>query len=69
MNTRALFTQEHEQFRETARRFIEAEIAPHHARWEEEGCVPRELWEKAGAAGLLGCSIPEEYGEIGRAHV
>ncbi len=65
MVTRALFTEDHEQFRETARRFIEAEIAPHHARWEEEGCVPRELWAKAGAAGLLGCSIPEEYGGAG----
>ena len=65
MTTRGLFNQEHELFRETARRFIEAEIAPHHAQWERDGCVPRELWKKAGAAGLLGCSIPEAYGGAG----
>ena len=65
MTTRGLFNEEHELFRETARRFIEAEIAPHHAQWERDGCVPRELWKKAGAAGLLGCSIPEAYGGAG----
>jgi acyl-CoA dehydrogenase len=65
MTTRGLFNEEHELFRETARRFIEAEISPHHAQWESDGCVPRELWRKAGAAGLLGCSIPEAYGGAG----
>ena len=65
MLERSLFGEEHGLFRDTVRRFIEAEIAPHHAQWEHEGCVPRELWRKAGAAGLLGCSIPEAYGGSG----
>jgi acyl-CoA dehydrogenase len=65
MLERTLYGEEHRMFRETARRFIETEIAPFHARWEHEGQVPRELWRKAGAAGLLGCSIPEAYGGAG----
>ena len=65
MMQRTLFSAEHDQFRDTVRRFIDAEIAPYHADWEKVGVVPRELWRKAGAAGLLGCSIPEEYGGAG----
>jgi acyl-CoA dehydrogenase len=62
---RELFQPEHEAFRDTVRRFIDKEIAPHHAQWEKDGIVPRELWRKAGAAGLLCCTIPEEYGGLG----
>ena len=39
--------------RDMVRRFIDKEIAPHHARWEREGQVSRELWRKAGELGLL----------------
>jgi acyl-CoA dehydrogenase len=59
---RGLFSQEHDAFRDMVRKFIENEIAPHHAAWESEGIVPRELWLKAGAAGMLCCTIPEQYG-------
>jgi acyl-CoA dehydrogenase len=62
---RGLFSQEHDAFRDMVRKFIENEIAPHHAAWEGEGIVPRELWLKAGAAGMLCCTIPEEYGGAG----
>jgi alkylation response protein AidB-like acyl-CoA dehydrogenase len=62
---RELFDEEHEAFRETVRRFIDKEIAPHHAQWERDGIVPRELWRRAGGAGLLCCTIPEEYGGAG----
>lgn len=62
MIRRELFSEEHEAFRETVRRFIEKEIAPYHTQWEHDGIVPRELWRKAGAAGLLCCTVPEEYG-------
>ena len=65
MFKRDLFTEDHEAFRDTVRRFIEQEIAPHHARWEEEGVVPRDLWLKAGAAGLLCCTVAEQYGGAG----
>ena len=65
MIKRELFQPEHETFRDTVRRFIDEEIAPHHAQWEHDGIVPRDLWLKAGAAGLLCCTIPEEYGGLG----
>jgi acyl-CoA dehydrogenase len=62
---RELFNEDHEAFRDMVRRFIAKEIAPHHAKWEEAGIVPRELWLKAGAAGMLCCTVPEAYGGIG----
>ncbi len=65
MINRDLFQSEHEAFRDTVRRFIDKEIAPFHEQWERDGIVPRELWRKAGEAGLLCCTIPEEYGGIG----
>jgi alkylation response protein AidB-like acyl-CoA dehydrogenase len=64
MIKRDLFNEEHEAFRDTVRKFIEKEIAPYHAQWEEDGIVPRELWLKAGAAGMLCCTIPQEYGGL-----
>lgn len=65
MIERSLFGEEHNLFRNTVRRFVEEEVVPHHARWEEEGIVPRELWLKAGELGLLCCTVPEEYGGLG----
>ncbi|MDP1840303.1 MAG: acyl-CoA dehydrogenase family protein [Reyranella sp.] len=59
------YTAEHEQFRTTVRRFIDREIAPHHAQWEKDGVVSREMWRKAGQAGLLLTDIPAEYGGAG----
>ena len=65
MFKRTLFTHEHELFRDTVRKFIEREIAPYHAQWEHDGIVPRDLWTKAGEAGMLCCTVPEEYGGLG----
>jgi len=65
MIERTLFSAEHNLFRETVRRFIEENIAPFHAQWEKDGVVSRELWLKAGNAGLLCCTVPEEYGGVG----
>ena len=60
-----LFTAEHEDFRKTARTFFEREVVPFHDQWEKDGIVPRELWLKAGEAGLLCFDVPEEYGGPG----
>ncbi len=65
MFKRELFNEDHEAFRDMVRRFITNEIAPHHDQWEQAGMVPRELWLKAGAAGLLCCTVPEVYGGAG----
>ncbi|MBW8481421.1 acyl-CoA dehydrogenase family protein [Actinomadura parmotrematis] len=59
---RAIFTEEHEEFRDMVRSFIEKEIAPYHAQWEKDGIVSRQVWEAAGRQGLLGIEMPEEYG-------
>jgi len=59
---RGLFSADHEQFRDTARRFIAQEVMPGHPEWENNGHVPRDLWRRAGAAGLLLPMAPAEYG-------
>jgi acyl-CoA dehydrogenase len=65
MIPRTLFSSEHEMFRDSVRRFVEREITPHHARWEKQGIVDREIWPKAGAAGLLCPNLPQIYGGAG----
>ena len=60
----AYYTEAHETFRDTVRRFVEAEIAPHVDAWDEAGEFPRELYRKAAAIGLLQLNFPEEYGGV-----
>jgi len=62
MIPRTLFSPDHETFRDSVRRFMEAEVMPHEERWQEQGYVDREVWQKAGANGFLCPSMPEEYG-------
>jgi acyl-CoA dehydrogenase len=62
---RRLFSEEHEIFRASVRKFLEREIAPHHAAWEEAGVVDRSAWLAAGRQGLLCMTIPEAYGGLG----
>ncbi|MHA6794015.1 acyl-CoA dehydrogenase family protein [Pseudonocardia bannensis] len=59
---RSLFDDDHEAFRESFRRFLDAEVVPHQEQWERDGIVPRELFATAGKSGFLGMDIPEEYG-------
>ncbi|MFM0013365.1 acyl-CoA dehydrogenase family protein [Paraburkholderia sediminicola] len=62
---RTVFREDHELFREQARRFIETEIVPNLHAWEQAGIVPKSLWRKAGEIGLLCSTVPEEYGGSG----
>lgn len=64
-NTRRIFNEEHDMVRETARRFFNEQVLPYHDDWERQGRVPREIWQAAGAEGLLGAAIPEKYGGAG----
>lgn len=50
---------------EQAKRFMDSEFVPHLDKWHDEHMYPREVWTKAGAAGLLCASMPEEYGGAG----
>lgn len=52
-------------FRDTCRKFAQAEIAPHVHAWEEAEHFPDSLFAKAGALGILGAGFPEEYGGSG----
>jgi len=61
----SIYEQEHEDFRATARAFLAKEVTPYHDAWEEAGQVDREVWTKAGAAGLLCFDVDEEYGGAG----
>ncbi|MBC9252124.1 acyl-CoA dehydrogenase [Pseudomonas alcaligenes] len=62
MIPRTLFSHEHEQFRQSVRKFFEQEAVPFHAQWEKDGHIDRALWNKAGEAGMLCSHLPEEYG-------
>jgi acyl-CoA dehydrogenase len=62
---RAVFRDDHNLFRDQVRRFVDREIVPHLAQWEDEGIVPRSVWRKAGAEGLLCVTVPEVYGGAG----
>ncbi|MDO9322489.1 MAG: acyl-CoA dehydrogenase family protein [Pseudomonas sp.] len=56
------FNPDHQLLRDAVRRFVEREIMPFVAEWEEAESFPRELYAKAGAAGILGIGYPEEFG-------
>jgi len=59
------FTQEHDMFRQSVRRFVEEEINPHADEWEEAGIFPaHDLFRKMGELGFLGLTYPEEYGGL-----
>lgn len=61
-----VFTEEHQAFRQSLRRFVDKEINPHVDKWEEERNFPaHELFKKMGDLGFLGVSYPEEYGGQG----
>lgn len=64
---RDLYEAEHEAFRRLVRSFVDKEIRPYHREWEAAGIVPRELWQQAGALGLLGLQLPERFGGGGTA--
>lgn len=61
----AWFREEHQMIEETAKAFFAKEFIPHLDRWSDAGIMDRDAWAKAGEAGLLGSTIPEEYGGSG----
>ncbi|HEX8742190.1 MAG TPA: acyl-CoA dehydrogenase family protein [Thermoleophilaceae bacterium] len=59
-----IFNDEHDQLRDSIRRFAEAELAPHAEEWEET-TFPDWVFKRMGELGFLGLSYPEEYGGQG----
>src|SRR6202171_2676781 len=62
---RAVYDEEHEQFRETVRRFSASKIAPDFQRGKHAGIIDRSLWKAGGGAGLLCPQVPAEFGGAG----
>ncbi len=59
------FTEEQNMFRDSYRRFLEAEVVPHMERFREQGIVDREIFQKAGEQGMLMIWPDEKYGGLG----
>lgn len=64
MIPRQLYDFDHEIFRDSLRKFLEAEAMPHHEQWEKDGMVSDDVWLKAGEQGFLCPMVPEEYGGV-----
>jgi alkylation response protein AidB-like acyl-CoA dehydrogenase len=60
----SIFTDVHDQLRESIRSFVDREIAPHAASWEET-TYPDAIVRRMGELGFLGLSLPEQYGGQG----
>jgi alkylation response protein AidB-like acyl-CoA dehydrogenase len=61
-----LYEPVHDEFRSLCHEFLAREAVPYHREWEQAGLVDRQVWRKAGAAGLLGLDVAEEHGGGGQ---
>jgi long-chain-acyl-CoA dehydrogenase len=61
-----LYDEDHEAFREVAREYVVREVAPHLEQWERQRLIDRSAWRAAGKQGLLGLTVPEQYGGGGQ---
>ncbi|KQV73830.1 acyl-CoA dehydrogenase [Aeromicrobium sp. Root344] len=62
---RDIYNEDHEDFRKSVRGFLERSVIPNIDQYIEDHAFPRELWLEAGAQGLLGLQLPEEFGGAG----
>jgi len=59
------FTEEQKMFQAMMRDFVNQEIAPVAAQWEEEGQFPYDVWKEMATLGICGVALPREYGGNG----
>jgi alkylation response protein AidB-like acyl-CoA dehydrogenase len=59
------YTEEHIQFRERLRSFLENEVTPYADQWEQDRIVPKDVWRKMGQGGFLCTDVAPEYGGMG----
>jgi acyl-CoA dehydrogenase len=57
-----MFTEDHKIFRQGLRAFLDKEVMPNIDQWEEEQCMPKDLWPKFGEMGYFGLNYAEKYG-------
>lgn len=62
---REIFESEHDQFRESVREFLTRYAVPNLERWSKDGIVDRSIYTDAAKFGLIGFSVPEEFGGAG----
>jgi long-chain-acyl-CoA dehydrogenase len=62
---RHLYSPDHLAFREVVATFVEREVRPNLARWDEQRLIDRDVWLLAGKMGIIGLSAPEEFGGAG----
>jgi acyl-CoA dehydrogenase len=62
---RLIFDEDHEMFRDSVRKFMQAEVQPHVERWRDAGICDKDAFLKAGEQGLLCMSLDEKYGGLG----
>ena len=56
---------EHHLFRDSLNRFLDQKVAPFYQQWEDEGIIPRNVWQAMGEAGFLCVDVDETYGGCG----
>lgn len=59
------FTEEHENFRQSFKEFLQKEVVPHINEWEKTGKIDRSIWKKFGEMGYFGLNSSEAYGGLG----
>ena len=59
------FTEDQKMLQKILKEFVEKEIAPHAAEWDEKDVCPVELWPVFGKMGMLGMFVPQQYGGPG----
>lgn len=62
---RKIFSEDHQAFRDSVRRFVKTRVVPQYPAWEEARCVPREMWREVGALGWLCPTAEERFGGLG----
>ncbi|WP_313894262.1 acyl-CoA dehydrogenase family protein [Psychrobacillus sp.] len=59
------FSEEQQLLRKTVRQFVDQEIIPYIAKWEEQGAFDPGIWKRLADLGLMGVCVPEAYGGSG----
>lgn len=65
VEARKIYSADHAMFRDSVRKFLDAEFVPHAESWERQRGIDRTFWLACGRAGFLCPTVPEAYGGLG----